>query len=84
MARHPAPIITRICEVERVRDRDGRPLHLTVYGLGRKTRFARPHQVPTFEGDLAWFEVTSKAKTPLGVVFLRQVEKPALKTHWSR
>lgn len=71
-----------MCEVRRVRALDGQALHLMIHGLGRKTRFADFHEVPAFEGDVAWFEVASKAKTPLGVVFLRQVDRPAKSVHW--
>lgn len=57
-------------------------MHLMIHGLGRKTRFAAFHEVPAFEGDIAWFETTSKAKTPLGVAFVRQVDKPTRPLHW--
>jgi len=81
----PAPVVvTSTCEVVRVRALDGRALYLMIYGLGRKARFATVAEVPFFEGDLAWFEVSPKAKTPLGVVFRGQVEKPVRPVHWSR
>ena len=84
MARQTTPVAVRVCEVVRTRTLDGRELGLTIYGLGRKIRFATPAEVPPFDGDLAWFEILPKAKTPLGVVFLRQVERPLHQTHWSR
>lgn len=84
MARQPLPPSIHVCEVVRNRCLDGRPLGLTLYGLGRRIRFASTREVPAFEGDLAWFEVTPKAKTKLGVLFLRQVDSPGRKIHWSR
>ena len=85
MAREPAAVRTRICEVLRQRllpQDGGGTLHLVVYGLARCARFASVGQVPEFDGDRAFFEVEPKRGTKLGYVFLRQVEPPSRSLTW--
>ncbi len=84
MSRSSVPSITLVCEVRRNRALDGAVLGLTLYGLGRRTRFAPVSQVPAFDGDVAWFQFVRKPKTRLGVVFLDQVDQPNRRVHWSR
>lgn len=83
MARTPASPLIFVCEVRRNRALDGAVLGLTLYGLGRRARFAPVSHVPAFDGDVAWFQFVRKPKTRLGVAFLGQVEKPAPRVHWS-
>ncbi len=85
MAKHPAPKVTRICEVRRKRllpQDGGGTLFFTVHGLARRARFADPGQVPEFEGEVAFLEVEQRNKAKLGYVFLRQVEQPGRSRTW--
>lgn len=85
MVRTPAPNRTRICEVRRARllpQDGGGTLFFTIHGLSRRARYARPGELPEFEGEVAFFEVEQRNKTKLGYVFVRQVEHPGRSLTW--
>jgi hypothetical protein len=85
MVRSPAPKRIRLCEVRRKRllpQDGGTTLFFTIHGIARRARFAQPHEVPEFEGEVAFFEVEQRNKTRLGYVFIRQVERPGYSLCW--